>query len=87
MYRYVVRRLLQLVLAGDAAQALSDLDEAHDLGIDPGSLLRGLMEELHLATRAKAGAGVDALPAEQREAAERFADRRACGHPTGWTVR
>ena len=73
------RRLLEHVLSGDSAAMLSDLDEAHDLGIDPGSLIRGLMEELHLATRTKAGASAAALPAEQREAAERFADQLSWG--------
>ena len=34
---------------------LGDLMTAHDLGIDPTQLLRGLMESLHAATRAKAG--------------------------------
>ena len=33
-----IRRLLEHVLSGDAAATLADLDEAHDLGIDPGSL-------------------------------------------------
>src|SRR5690348_938273 len=42
-----VRRLLDLVLAGDASSALAELDEAHRLGIDPTQLLRGLMESLH----------------------------------------
>ena len=51
-----IRRLLELVLAGDAGAALAELDQAHDLGIDPTQLLRGLMESLHAATRAKAGA-------------------------------
>src|SRR6476646_21134 len=51
-----IRRLLQLVLSGNAAEALADLDQAHELGIDPTQLLRGLMESLHAATRAKAGA-------------------------------
>jgi DNA polymerase-3 subunit gamma/tau len=68
-----IRRLLEHVLSADAGATLADLDEAHDLGIDPGAILRGLMEELHLATRAKAGAASDGLPAEQREAAERLA--------------
>src|SRR4051812_6262230 len=63
-----IRRLLQLVLAGDATSALAELDEAHELGIDPTKLLRGLMETLHSATRAKAGANADALlSAEERE--------------------
>lgn len=74
-----IRRLLEHVLSADAAATLSDLDEAHDLGIDPASLIRGLMEELHLATRTKAGASAEALPAEQREAAERLADQLGWG--------
>jgi DNA polymerase-3 subunit gamma/tau len=74
-----IRRLLEHVLAADAAATLSDLDEAHDLGIDPSSLIRGLMEELHLATRTKAGASAEALPAEQREAAERLSGQLGWG--------
>ncbi len=69
-----IRRLLDLVLAGDAPAALAELDEAHELGIDPTQLLRGLMEALHAATRAKAGAVGDALQsAEERDGAERIA--------------
>jgi DNA polymerase III subunit gamma/tau len=69
-----IRRLLQLVLAGDANAALAELDQTHELGIDPTQLLRGLMEALHSATRAKAGATADALQsAEEREAAEQMA--------------
>lgn len=65
-----IRRLLERILNGDAAAALVELDEAHELGIDPTELLRGLMESLHSATRAKAGASVDALQsAEERESA------------------
>jgi DNA polymerase-3 subunit gamma/tau len=74
-----IRRLLEHVLSADAAATLGDLDEAHDLGMDPASLLRGLMEELHLATRTKAGATAEALPAEQREAAERLAEQLGWG--------
>jgi DNA polymerase-3 subunit gamma/tau len=74
-----IRRLLEHVLSANAAATLSDLDEAHDLGIDPASLIRGLMEELHLATRTKAGASAEALPAEQREAAERLANQLGWG--------
>jgi len=74
-----IRRLLGHLLAADAAATLADLDEAHELGIDPAALLRGLMEELHLATRAKAGASLGALPAEQRESAEALADRLGWG--------
>jgi DNA polymerase-3 subunit gamma/tau len=74
-----IRRLLEHVLSADAAATLGDLDEAHDLGMDPASLLRGLMEELHLATRTKAGATAEALPAEQRESAERLAEQLGWG--------
>jgi DNA polymerase-3 subunit gamma/tau len=69
-----IRRLLETVLSGDAAAALGELDEAHRLGIDPTQLLRGLMESLHAATRAKAGAGAATLQsAEERESAETLA--------------
>src|SRR5215213_8105757 len=51
-----IRRLLQLVLTGDTPAALAELDDVHALGTDASALLRGLMEELHTATRAKAGA-------------------------------
>jgi DNA polymerase-3 subunit gamma/tau len=74
-----IRRLLEHVLAADAAATLADLDEAHDLGIDPSALVRGLMEELHLATRTKAGASAEGLPVEQREAAERLANQLGWG--------
>jgi DNA polymerase-3 subunit gamma/tau len=69
-----VRRLLEAILAGDAAAMLAQLDEAHALGIDPTSLIRGLMESLHTVTRAKAGAVSDALQSEEeREAAAEWA--------------
>ena len=71
-----IRRLLQLVLTGDAPGALTELDEFYALGTDASSLLRGLMEELHSATRVKAGAGTSALQsAEQRQAAEELAGK------------
>jgi len=70
------RRLLEAVLSGDAAATLSQLDEAHELGVDPASLLRGLMETVHAVTRAKAGASSDALQsAEEREAAAEWASK------------
>ena len=76
-----IRRLLQLVLAGDAPQVLAELDEAHALGIEPSGLLRGLMESLHAATRIKAGAPPDRLASpEQREAAEEMAQGLSWSH-------
>ncbi|MFL6752626.1 MAG: DNA polymerase III subunit gamma/tau [Sphingomicrobium sp.] len=75
-----IRRLLERVLSGDATAALAELDEAHELGIDPTQLLRGLMEGLHSATRAKAGASADALQsAEERESAEGMAQKLGWG--------
>jgi DNA polymerase-3 subunit gamma/tau len=75
-----IRRLLELVLRGDATEALGQLDEAHALGIDPTQLLRGLMESLHGATRAKAGVTSDALlSAEERESAETMAKQLSWG--------
>ncbi len=69
-----IRRLLELVLAGNAVGTLAALDDAHALGIDPTQLLRGLMVSLHAATRAKAGASGAALQsAEEREGAEALA--------------
>ena len=73
-------RLLELVLAGDAEAALGELDEAHELGIDPTQLLRGLMESLHAATRAKAGASAAALQsAEERDGATEMARQLSWG--------
>ena len=75
-----IRRLLELVLSGNASAALEALDEAHALGIDPTQLVRGLMESLHAATRAKAGAGPGALrSAEEREGAEALAQQLGWG--------
>jgi DNA polymerase-3 subunit gamma/tau len=48
--------------------------------MDPASLLRGLMEALHSATRAKAGAQTEALLSkEQRDFADRLADKLSWG--------
>jgi DNA polymerase-3 subunit gamma/tau len=75
-----IRRLLQLVLSGNASAALAELDEAHELGIDPTQLLRGLMESLHAATRAKAGATTAALQsAEERDSAAEMAGALSWG--------
>jgi DNA polymerase-3 subunit gamma/tau len=75
-----IRDLLELVLKGEATAALNAMDEAHDLGMDPASILRGLMEALHSATRAKAGAQTEALlSAEQRDFSEKLADRLSWG--------
>ncbi|GLR48430.1 DNA polymerase III subunit gamma/tau [Sphingomonas astaxanthinifaciens] len=69
-----IRRLLSLLLSGDAAGSLAELDEARTLGIEPTALLRGLMEQTHAATRTKAGGSADPLAsAEERAASEELA--------------
>jgi DNA polymerase-3 subunit gamma/tau len=69
-----IRRMLSVLLSGDASATLAELDEAQALGIDPTALLRGLMEQLHAASRAKAGGGGDVLAsAEEREASAELA--------------
>jgi DNA polymerase-3 subunit gamma/tau len=69
-----IRRMLDGVLGGDTSAMLSQLDEAHALGIEPAALLRGLMESLHAISRVKAGATDDALQsAEERDAARALA--------------
>jgi len=75
-----IRRLLETVLKGEATGALTQLDEAHDLGIDPTHILRGMMESLHAATRAKAGAAPDSLQSqEERDGAEQMAKALSWG--------
>ncbi len=75
-----IRRLLEVLLAGDAAATLAQLDEAHALGVEPAALLRGLMESLHSVTRAKAGGAADLLQsAEERETAAELAARLGWG--------
>ncbi|MBX3561744.1 MAG: DNA polymerase III subunit gamma/tau [Sphingomonas sp.] len=67
--RGAVRRLLGLVLAGDAPGALAALEEQYDLGVEPAAVLRGLLEAVHGITRAKVGGALDpAQSAEEREA-------------------
>jgi DNA polymerase-3 subunit gamma/tau len=71
-----IRDLLELILKGDTPAALAALDDTHALGVDPASLVRGLMEALHSASRAKAGANAEMLlSAEQRDFAERLAGK------------
>jgi DNA polymerase-3 subunit gamma/tau len=63
------RRLLGLILGGDAQGALAALGEQYDLGVEPSAVLRGLLEAVHGITRAKVGGAIDpAQSAEEREA-------------------
>src|SRR4051812_28725111 len=67
--RGAIRKLLGLLLAGDALAALAALRDQYDLGVEPLAVLRGLLESVHGITRAKVGGAEDpAQSAEEREA-------------------
>jgi DNA polymerase-3 subunit gamma/tau len=70
--RGAIRRLLGLLLAGDAAGALASLRDQYDLGVEPSAVLRGLLESVHGITRAKVGGAQD--PAQSIEEREAYAD-------------
>ena len=76
-----VRRLFAVLIEGDGAATLAQLDEAYNLGLDPAALMRGLMETVHSVTRVKAGAPLDVMQsAEERDAADQWANKM------GWAV-
>ena len=69
------RRLLGLLLAGDTGAMLAAVRDQHDLGVEPLSLMRGLMELVHAVTLVKAGRDI-ASPGqsvEEREALAQWA--------------
>jgi DNA polymerase-3 subunit gamma/tau len=70
--RGAIRRLLGVLLAGDARAALAAVRDQYDLGVDPAALLRGLLEAVHGITRAKVGGPDD--PAQSAEEREAYAD-------------
>src|SRR3569623_839117 len=70
--RGAIRRLLGLLLAGDAAGALASLRDQYDLGVEPSAVLRGLLESVHGITRFKVGGAQD--PAQSAEEREAYAD-------------
>jgi DNA polymerase III subunit gamma/tau len=67
--RGALRRLFGLILAGESPAALAALSEQRDLGVDPAAVMRGLLDIVHAATRAKVGAAVDPALAEEERAA------------------
>jgi len=71
--RGAVRRLFGLLLQGDSAAVLAALKEQHDLGVEPLSLMRGLMETVHSVTMQKAGRRIDD-PGQSAEEKEALAD-------------
>jgi DNA polymerase III subunit gamma/tau len=70
--RSAIRRLLGLLLGGDAQGALAAVREQYDLGVEPAALIRGLLETVHSITRAKVGGATD--PAQSAEEREAYAD-------------
>src|SRR3954447_24804968 len=70
--RGAIRRLLGLLLSGDAPAALAALRDQYDLGVEPNAVLRGLVESVHGITRAKVGSAED--PAQSAEEREAYAD-------------
>jgi DNA polymerase-3 subunit gamma/tau len=78
--RGAIRRLLALLLAGDAQDALAALRDQYDLGVEPSAVLRGLLESVHGITRAKVGGAEDpSHSAEEREAYADWASRLSYG--------
>jgi DNA polymerase-3 subunit gamma/tau len=74
--RGAIRRLLGVILTGDAQSALAALRNQYDLGVEPNAVLRGLLESVHGITRAKVGGADDAAQsAEEREAYAEWASR------------
>ncbi|WP_407696351.1 DNA polymerase III subunit gamma/tau [Sphingomicrobium arenosum] len=75
-----IRRLLDLLLDGDAGALLDGLDRAHELGVEPSALLRGLLDSLHAISRRKASGSDDVLrSAEEQEAIAK--DAKTLGWP------
>jgi len=70
--RGAVRRLLGLLLAGDAGGALAAVKDQYDLGVEPSALIRGLLESVHGITKAKVGGAED--PAQSAEERAAYAD-------------
>ena len=67
--RGAVRDLFATVLTGNGPAALDLLRHQYDLGVDPVSVLRALLETVHGVTLAKVGAPPDAAQAaEERDA-------------------
>jgi DNA polymerase-3 subunit gamma/tau len=72
--RAAIRDLFGLLLVSDAAGALAALRTQYDLGVDPQSVLRGLLEAVHATTLAKLGGDADpAQSVEEREAYQGWA--------------
>ncbi|MGN6818956.1 MAG: DNA polymerase III subunit gamma/tau [Sphingomonas sp.] len=72
--RAAIRDLFQLLIDSDAPGALAALRQQYDLGVDPQSVLRGLLETVHAVTLARLGGDADpSQSAEEREAYREWA--------------
>lgn len=69
------RRLLGLLLEGDSGALLGAVRDQHALGVEPLSLMRGLLELIHAVTLVKAGRDIahPGQSAEEREALAEWA--------------
>ncbi len=61
--------LLGAILAADAGATLRELDSARDSGVEPDMLLSGLLDLVHMVSRAKLAGAVDPMLAESDAAA------------------
>ncbi|MFZ1742335.1 MAG: DNA polymerase III subunit gamma/tau [Pontixanthobacter sp.] len=74
------RRMLGLLLSGDAKGLLSAMADQYALGVEPLALMRGLMDLVHKITLAQVGGGEpDAPTAEERDALKDWAARLSPG--------
>jgi len=74
------RRLLQMLLDGDAKALLAAIEDQYSLGVEPLALLRGLMDLTHRITVAQVSGGeANAPTAEERAVLTGFAERLTAG--------
>ena len=74
------RRMLGLLLDGEAAALLSAMRDLYALGVEPLALMRGLLDLTHRITVAQVtGGDVDAPTAEERAALTDWAGRMSAG--------
>src|SRR3546814_15389414 len=75
--RGATRRLLGLLLEGDTGVLLGAVRDQYALGVEPLSLMRGLLELVHAVTLVKAGRDIanPGQSAEEREALAAWASQ------------
>ena len=74
--RGAIRSLMALLLAGEAASALSAFKDSYDLGTDPAQVVQELLELVHTITRFKVADADDAaMSVEERAVVRDWATR------------